>query len=204
MNKITFIDIDNVIADPSARFAKAEEAKMAYLATCELPEQDEFFGTRVGEHVYQDSDVKRATNIYWRTAFTPELVRLDTLIDGTREALDHLDYVYERLYLLTSRPESMRQATVDWFWRHSPVVALRSDGQSDPFILKPASQQYVKTITWKSGVVELLVRLFGVDELLYVDDEPRHREAIAALNLPCELKIAASLQEAIALDGGES
>lgn len=204
MNKIALIDLDNVVADPTARFAKAEAVKMAYLEGCELPEQDEFFGTRIGDRVYQDSDVKRATDLYWRTAFTPEHVWLDTLIDGTEQALKSLILAGYDVGCMTSRPESMRSATLAWLDAQAMKVDLTPLDEpnlalASQLIMKPASQKFVKTVVWKSGVVELLVRLFGIDELLYVDDEQAHRDAISALSLPCELKVAASLQEAVAL-----
>lgn len=140
MTKICICDLDGVVADSSARFAKAEEAKAAYLAGNEMSEQDDFFGTRVGEHVYQDSDVKRATGVYWKTAFTPDLVQLDTLMDGAVKALAQLtDYAGYTRYFLTSRPETMREATGKWLVKHEVINFWH-----DKLIMKPLSQQFVK------------------------------------------------------------
>lgn len=178
--KLALIDLDGVVADSSARFAKAEEAKAASLS-----------------HVTTKSDLdfvkKQAESLYWQTAFTPELVALDTLIAGAARAIMLLEEAGYKIYFLTSRPDPMRDATRKWI--KSQYISC----WPDKLIMKPASQQYVKTVTWKSGVVELLVRLFGVDDLLFIDDEQAMQEAIAALDLPCDRKIGGSLQEAVAM-----
>ncbi len=53
--------------------------------------------------------------IDWSLAFDPELVKLDTLIEGADTIIKQLrgDIVY-----LTSRPESMWQATHTWLTQH--------------------------------------------------------------------------------------
>lgn len=152
--------------------------------------------------------MKRATNLYWQTAFTPELVALDTLIDDVSWSLNRIeDAGYEVIYL-TSRPETLREATTKWFHSLPKKHGLRgritpeSKLGIDQLIMKPTSQQFVKTITWKSGVVELLVRLFGVDELLYVDDEQAHCDMVETLDLPCDRIICGNLQEAVTSIGG--
>lgn len=178
MQKLAIIDIDGVLADSTARFAKAEEAKQHYIET-------------TSNDLYQ-ADMREATSVYWQTAFTPSLVWLDTLIDGTKQALEQIgNYAGYDYYFLTSRPESMREETMKWLFHH---LAYDSDAS---LIMKPASQQFVKTVTWKSGVVELLVRLFGVEELCFVDDEQAHCDAIEALDLPCDMILCGSLQEAV-------
>src|SRR5579875_3666894 len=100
MDKMCIVDIDGVVADNTARFAKAEEAKQSYLAT--LPTSTDGIGTR------------EATNLYWRTAFTPDLVALDTLIDSAARDVNALWADGWDIFFLTSRPESMRNATVEW------------------------------------------------------------------------------------------
>lgn len=177
--RIALIDLDGVVADSSARFAKAEEAKAAYI-------------TQHSNPVYQASE-REATSVYWQTAFTPELVTLDTLIAGAARAIMLLEEAGYKIYFLTSRPDPMRDATRKWI--KSQYISC----WPDKLIMKPASQQFVKTVVWKSGVVELLVRLFGVDDLLFIDDEVATQEAIAALDLPCDRKIGGSLQEAVAM-----
>lgn len=175
--KLCIVDIDGVIADSTARFAKAEEAKAALLQKA----------------VWAISD---ATDLYWRTALSPEYVHLDTLIDGVPEAIDQICKAEYQVIFLTSRPESMRQATVDWIRQTNLRLSAPWIGMIDRLVMKPASQQYVKTVTWKSGVVELLCRLFNVSDLLFVDDETAIKESIAALPLPCTC--ATSLAEAVA------
>lgn len=195
MRKICICDIDGVVADSSARFAKAEEAKKQ--------EEDrlcaEWYAQNDGHLVTLERGVefelavkKQLDKIYWETAFAPELVWLDTLIDGVSDALEqignHADYDY---YFLTSRPESMRAETMKWLFHH---LAYDSDSG---LIMKQASQQYIKTVTWKAGVVELLVRLFSVEELCFIDDEQAHCDVIESLDLPCDKILCGSLQEAL-------
>lgn len=192
MTKICICDLDGVICDSTARFAKAEEAKAAYKREAELTGN-----IIVGEE----------TKIFWRTAFTPSLVELDTLIDGVVLAIEALWSHDYHVSFLTSRPESMREATVQWLEKHGFIFAatdlskyLNDDPMGiDHLIMKPASAQFVKTVVWKSLTVEMLVRLFGVDDLMVIDDEQAIQEAIAALDLPCDRKIGGNLQEALAM-----
>lgn len=194
--RLALIDIDGVIADPSARIAKAEEARKQ--------EEDclyaEWYKQNNGRLIslergaeFELAVKKPLDTVYWRTAFTPELVTLDTLIKDARGNIWVVEDGGYKVYYLTLRPESLREATLNWFKQHGFNVL------SEDLIMKPASQQYVKTVTWKSGAVELLVRLFGVDELFFIDDKEVTQEAIAALNLPCDLKIGGSLAEALAM-----
>lgn len=184
--RLALIDLDGVICNSEARFAKASEAKAAYLAT------------QNPDNHYVPQVKTAADNIYWRTAFTPALVELDTLIDGADQALDQIKQDYD-IYFLTSRPESMREATAQWIHEHLHSFSWRFELKrpSSSLIMKPDSQKFVKTVVWKAGIVELLVRLFGVDELLFIDDEPAHCESVESLDLPCDRIICGSLQEAV-------
>lgn len=176
--KVALIDIDGIITDSTERFARAEQAKQEYLSS-EL------------------ADAKEVNNIYWKTAFTPELVSLDTLIDGVPEALDQIEKAGYMVLFLTSRPESMRQATIDWFWSHTPEIVLLSDEHLNQLIMKPASQQFVKTIVWKTGVAALLAELFDVAEMLFVDDEVTTLQSVVSAGIECKLYVAPSLKDAV-------
>ena len=189
--KLAIIDLDGVIADNTARFAKAEEAKAEFAA-----------------HTYATADLdgskrlhQAALDVYWKTAFDPSLVPLDTLIDGLPEALNQVSHHgYDVLYL-TSRPETMRDATVVWMKAHGLTIVPRNNAFGILFpalLMKPASQQFVKTLTWKTGIVETLIRLFDVEDLLFVDDEPAICESVAQLPLPCPCVVHVSLQAALA------
>jgi phosphoglycolate phosphatase-like HAD superfamily hydrolase len=139
MTKLAIIDLDGVVANPEARFAKAEAATG---------------GVR--------------NNLYWQTAFTPEYVALDTLIEGAIETIEGLEAQDYEIIYLTSRPESMRAATIEWLWQvgiYFPPI-LR-----DHLVCKSPAFQFVKTIIWKAGMVYTLAALYEAEEILVIDDE---------------------------------
>src|SRR5579859_6080896 len=152
--KLCICDLDGVVCDNTARFAKAEEAKQAY--------------RRSPASITDEEGEMKAVNIFWREAFNPSYVVLDTLIEGVKEALDTLYGEYGVLFL-TSRPESMREATVDWLEAHDISVEHPQFGNF--LICKPPAFQFVRTSTWKAGTIQMLHRLFGADELLVLEDE---------------------------------
>lgn len=200
--RIAIIDLDGVVCDSSARFAKAEEAKLTSLRGNEMAVGD-YGGVLYKEGCYQQSDMQRAIDVYWRTAFTPDLVKLDVLMEGAFDAL--LSFVIGerngtfRPYFLTSRPETMRAATLDWlrFRCIAPPLVW-----SERLIMKPLSQQFIKTVVWKAGVIEVLVRVLQADDLLVVDDEHAQQLAadLAGLDV-MKLTCVTSLQEAVATIG---
>lgn len=184
MNKLAIIDLDGVIADNTARFAKAEEAKRNA-----MPDKLEDALTL---SVAQE---KELTNLYWQTAFTPELVSLDTLIEGVREAINELEDNGYNIYFLTSRPEHMREATLDWLHRHK--VYIKKPGAWDKLIMKAPAFQYTKTTVWKAGMVQTLASWYGASEVLVIDDEEANRVEIAKYERNYELAFACSMADAI-------
>lgn len=183
MSKLAIIDLDGVVCDSSARFAKAEEAKERYRRDME----NNFIVNKQGE-----------ADAYWKMAFTPDLVQLDTLMDGVSDALSQLSRAGYRFCFLTSRPETMREATVTWFQRHY----LFDYADNGRLIMKPLSQQYVKTPVWKAGTIEVLARLLQPDDLLVVDDEHAAQLTADLAHLDVmKLTCVASLQEAVAKIG---
>ncbi len=145
--RLAIVDIDGVIADATGRFAKAEEAKQAYLN--EMKE-------------LQITDDRGTTDTYWQTVFNPEHVPLDTLIEGADAAIEQLEKRYDVIYL-TSRPERMRAATYEW------LVDMRLSGPR--IIMKASAFQYVKTVVWKAGMVQTLAALYHAHSVIFVDDE---------------------------------
>src|SRR5205823_6012368 len=98
MNRLAIVDLDGCVANVDARFARAEEAKQAWLNDLQNVLRSE----------------KQAIDIYWRTVFSPDLVSLDTLIDGAKEGLEAIRHEKGyQLILMTSRPETMREATCE-------------------------------------------------------------------------------------------
>lgn len=152
MNKLCIVDLDGVVANSEARFAKAEEAKQKAL---QLLESD--FATAL-------TAKQKATDIYWRTAFTPELVALDTLIEGAIDAMATLAFNGYEVIILTSRPESMREASAGWLFEQGYPI-------EEPIIMKAPAFQYTKTTTWKAGMIQTLAALYGADDIVFIDDE---------------------------------
>jgi phosphoglycolate phosphatase-like HAD superfamily hydrolase len=114
-------------------------------------------------------------SIDWQVAFDPALVSLDTLIPGTLEAIDFLESKGYEVVFLTSRPESMREATEEWLGLH--------DHDGYEVMMKPEEKKYVKTVTWKAEEVARLASIPGVQEVLFIDDEKKNCEAVRALGL---------------------
>lgn len=188
--KLAIIDLDGVVCDNTARMAKAEEAKAACLA--QFADDD--------DPTPQTYIRQEAMNAYWRTAFTPDLVVFDTLIDGVLQPLEQIEEAGYRVFFLTSRPESMRQATVDWFWSLPPDFVLLGNEEIDQLIMKPASQQFVKTITWKAGVVQMLAKLLNAKTVLFVDDDAANQDELSKYaDSFGMLYLAKSLDEAVRL-----
>lgn len=182
------IDLDGVVSDSSARSQEAEKAKQAFL-------EEQKLHPRIVENF---SVGKEATNLYWQTAFNPELVALDTLIDGAKEALETLRYerAYELLFV-TSRPESMREATEQWLFDHDIVFYTFISYHSQiALIMKESAFQFVKTVTWKTGIIQTLASLYGATDLLVIDDEDANIDEI--LKHMSDVKCFKSLAEAIA------
>lgn len=144
--KLAIIDLDGVVADATARFDQAKaDAEAAFVG--------------------QAYEKREYDNVYWRAVFNPEYVPLDVLIKGTNDALNTIAGAgYQRIFL-TSRPQSMTEATLDWMGLNifiSPGVDI---------IFKAPAFQYVKTVVWKAGMVQTLEALYEATDLLIVDDE---------------------------------
>jgi len=156
MIKLCIIDIDGVVADGTARFQRAEEAKQAYEQTPESVMRNE----------------RKGVDIYWQTAFTPELVQLDTPIEGVDQALMDIQERGYKVIFLTSRPESMSHATVQWLFEHT---VYDSD---DELVLKAPAFKYTKTPVWKAGMVQTLAHLYGATVVKFIDDEQANWEEL--------------------------
>lgn len=152
---LVIIDLDGVLVDSSERFAKAEEAKQQALAL--------------------NTEMRQAIKEYWRVAFTPDLVSLDTLIEGADKAVKNLESHAYTVVFMTSRPESMREATQAWLDQH--------DLTGYELVMKPAKEQFTKTVEWKAKEVRWMANLPDVLSLVFIDDERVNREAVAALGL---------------------
>jgi hypothetical protein len=154
MTRIAIIDIDGVIANSDARFALARQGG--------------------------DGQKGAAGSVNWSVAFEPANVVLDTLIQGADQAVQRLERLGYAIIFLTSRPESMRQATEAW------LTQREMDGYE--VIMKPVSALRVKTVKWKADEVARIASLYIVDEIIFVDDEEANRQAVEALGTGIKIK----------------
>ncbi len=121
--KLAIIDIDGVVADASARFAKAGEAKQAYLN--EMAE-------------LQISDERGATDAYWEAALNPEHVYLDTLMASANAALNGLLQSGYHIVFLTSNWTPLKNAgpqsyPLEWYTSlQAAVEAMQEEGHALP------------------------------------------------------------------------
>ncbi len=90
---------------------------------------------------------------------------LDTLIAGVNDALNTLLQAGYHIVFLTSRPQRMAVATLEWFSLH--VFVERECG----FVFKAPAFQYVKTVVWKAGMVQTLAAFYDASEVVFIDDE---------------------------------
>jgi hypothetical protein len=173
--KLAIIDLDGVIADNTKRMEVAETKREFYrqhLGDC-LPDA---MANPINHASVQKGFDNLLENLYWQTAFNPELVRFDVLIEGADEALYHVEEeLGYHIVFLTSRIEGMRLATLIWLTEHLEDVV-----QSYDLVMKDTAFQYTKTPVWKAGMVQTLASLYGADDLLVVDDSPDVQKAILA------------------------
>ncbi|GAC1468033.1 MAG: hypothetical protein PVS3B3_30770 [Ktedonobacteraceae bacterium] len=127
--------------------------------------------------------------VNWNMALNGEYVHLDTLIEGAPEALIELEKQGFVVVFLTSRPDHMRAATLDWLKSHD-IVLRRLE-------MKPASEQYTKTKVWKARRVDELAREYQAERVLVVEDEPVNVIEIRQANPHLkDLAIAGNLEAA--------
>lgn len=194
--KLVLCDIDDVVCLPELRREKAEEAKHAFFDKHRVP----------GGSLEQGANLERAaTSEFYRVLFTPALIELDTLLPDVLERLDVLSQLGYQVMFLTSRPESMRDATVKWLAQHSiEIVPVGTGVPGQDWLVMCASafrNGYTKTTVLKAGLVETFAHLFGVSELIFVDDNQKNIEAVEDIkeNLPkrCELALCYNLDQAV-------
>lgn len=120
---------------------------------------------------------KAATGkIDWNIAFDPALVSLDIPVPGTKEALDFLESKGFIVCFLTSRPEHMRKATMDWLREYHFGANYR-----ELFMKDYAVDRYTKTVDWKVRMVATSLHVKFYSEVLFIDDEEVNRAAVEAL-----------------------
>jgi hypothetical protein len=199
MTKLAIVDLDGVIIDNTKRMEVAETKREFYrqhLGDC-LPDA---LASPINHASVQKGFDDLLENLYWQTAFNPGLVKLDTLMEGAVEALVALEWQYRVIYL-TSRPESLRNATNTWLYQHQVYSTVNSADRL--MVMKDSAFKYTKTVVWKVGIVQTLHRLYGADAIMVIDDSPDIRQGV--LDAYPEggdfglVQVAASLDEAVKL-----
>lgn len=189
MIKIAIIDLDMVLADSTERFKRAEEAKVAFLTDMQSNPERRLDNILMGHN--SKTWEKQSVDIYWKTAFDPDLIALDTLTPGTDDAIEQLEAAGFQIVYLTSRPESLREATTDWLIKNKlfgPMLVMKAP----PF-------QFTKTTVWKAGMIQTLAIWLKAEELLIVDDQEENRAAISTGGFEdsSRLRCYTSLAEAV-------
>lgn len=105
-----------------------------------------------------------------RGFFDNELVEYDQLIPGCHRAFAHFSQAYDKIMVVTSRPPSMREATLRWFSQRCP------DYEHIEFLFKDSDESTLKTPTWKAQIVAHFAEQY--DTLLFIDDDEKNRKAV--------------------------
>lgn len=198
--RVAVIDLDRVVANNAKRFAEAEKAKKA---------RERELIKMIGGKGKQ----REVTKAYWNTAFDPALVELDELMVGSKEALTDLEEQGYYIVFLTSRPETMKEATIAWLCQHKIFTGATLAGTGTfwgvasatvrygrDLIMKPLGKQFVKTAEWKASEIQIMANLDIVESILFVDDEERNREAVEALKsakVTCKSNLSQILQQSV-------
>lgn len=163
--KVAIIDIDGVIASNKDRLGLAKfVAKLLAQSKGQEPQEN---------------------SIHWDIAFYPTLVKLDTPLPGVAKALEVLETAGYSIFLLTSRPETMRKATEEWLEQQG--ILIRGDHR---LIMKDYNyHRFTKTSVWKAQIVNAIEECNNAVEVLFIDDEQVNRDAVMALgrdNIICK------------------
>lgn len=107
----------------------------------------------------------------WDEFNDPDLVTLDDPIPEAQEALPELLSEVSEVVMLTGRPESLREATMDWLEEHfGLVVGEETEGTliSD-LIMRPNDNRDEAPI-FKKNIIEEEI-LPNYEEIIFVDDD---------------------------------
>jgi hypothetical protein len=160
--RLAIMSIDrNTLVDASKRFQLAEKEANA--------------------HHNEQLDPAAWSDLYWRTAFRPDLVQHDALVPDALEQVGELKEQEYTVLLLASRPESMRAATETWLGEHGVPY--------DFLVLKHPAFQYTKSLTWQAGTVHELALMFRASEVLYFDADVANRVEVGRYSGPYVLRV---------------
>lgn len=135
-----------------------------------------------GKEVARDSNEWKSL-FYSKDAFYDvRLLHLDKLNPGALQAIERLRQLYTDLYIVTSRPDFLAEATMKWLSEHGIELSpdeIRfklyqfEEDKREQFVSTPA---YKGIITYEASWVYQTV--------LFIDNEERNRRAVAALRRP--------------------
>ncbi len=159
MSRLAISDFDGVIANITEHTKIAQERAKAFALALALDPKDEAYRKALSTFFYSE-----------RGFFDNELVRCDQLMSGCGNALAQLLQEYDKVIVLTSRPISMREATLQWFLQWFPGC------KNIEFIFKNSTESVMKTAIWKAHTVALFAEQYDV--ILFIDDDERNRDAV--------------------------
>lgn len=162
MSSIAICDFDGVIAD------NAEHTKIAQ-------ERARAFVFQQASGLDNEAERKALSRFFYSEQgfFDNKLVEYDQLIIGCSEALVRLLEKYDRVVILTSRPLSMREATLQWFSQRCP------GHENIAFIFKDSDESTMKTAAWKAHIVTSFAEQHQT--ILFIDDDEKNRKAVATI-----------------------
>jgi hypothetical protein len=181
MTLLCCMDLDGVVVNRDAHLALA---RGVYIARCK--EEGKEPEPQTYNHGFD-----------WDTFQDSAHVPLDTLIEGAYEAIHALRNQGWRLVYLTSRPESMRWATLTWL-SNQGIACQPVDGALRwiDVYMKDEEARYDKTPQWKAQQVMRLVEMYQASEILIVDDQISNLEAIVQV-LTVPFRVHTSLNDAV-------
>lgn len=180
--KVAFVDIDGIIANNKRRESIANTiAETALDSVKRYVDQKAFDNLQKSIFYHKD------------TFYNTELVDDDGLMEGIVENIAILIKQSYRIVYITSRPEYLRETTMNWLDKHGLL-------QDFDVICKHSGFQYTKTVSWKAGMIQTVSRILGATEIIFVDDEKATRDEVLK-DLDARqytINVYSSLQEAIA------
>ncbi|MBA2285853.1 MAG: hypothetical protein H0W02_10240 [Ktedonobacteraceae bacterium] len=130
----------------------------------------------------------------WQVFFDPQHLHLDTLVEGADAAIATLRSQGYAVLLMTSRPESMREATVSWCLSHQILFGMCAASPA----MKPPGAQFLRTTQLKAIMVQMLAGVFAATEVVVVEDEAINLTEILDYDTSYHLRGFSSLADCMA------
>lgn len=162
MSKIAIADFDGVIADVREHTKIAQERARAFVREQTPGAEGEAERKALSRFFYSEQGF-----------FDNTLVECDQVVTGCHTALASLLREYDKVVVVTSRPPSMREATLQWFSQWYP------GNENVEFIFKDVNESVLRTAAWKARAVAHFAQQY--ETLLFIDDDERNRKAVEAI-----------------------